>query len=119
MRPALGFVRIAAAPALAALALVVALHAADTDPGLASIKAEALKGHIYFLASDEMAGRDSLSPEGRIAAQYIAGFSHRAGITAVGDNGTYFQNFPMTAAHIDRERTYLRAIVGKDTVASR
>src|SRR4051794_16679843 len=104
---------------LIALALVAVLQGADADPGLASIKADALKGHIYFLASDEMAGRDSLSPEGRIAAQYIAGFYHRAGLAAVGDNGSYFQNFPMTAGHIDRERTYLRAVYGKDAAVAR
>jgi hypothetical protein len=119
MRPAPAVPRVLAAFALVALTLAAALNAADADPGLASIKADALKGHIYFLASDEMAGRDSLSPEGRIAAQYIAGFYHRADLTPVGDNNTYFQNFPMTAGHIDRERTYLRAVTGKDATATR
>src|SRR6266446_8963352 len=104
---------------LIALALMAVLQGADADPGLASIKADALKGHIYFLASDEMGGRDSLSPEGRIAAEYIAGFYHRAGLKPAGDNGTYFQNFPMTAGHIDREHTYLRASFGKDGVTTR
>ncbi len=66
---------------------------------------------MYFLASDEMAGRDSLSPEGRIAAQYIAGFYHRYRLKPVGDGGTYFQNFPMVEAHIDRSASYLRARV--------
>jgi hypothetical protein len=51
---------------LASLPLVLL---ADTDAGLQSIRADALKGHVYFLASDEMAGRASLSHEGRIAAQ--------------------------------------------------
>ena len=119
MRPAPAVLHVPATFAIAALALAAVLNAADSDPGLASITADALKGHIYFLASDEMAGRDSLSPEGRIAAQYIAGFYHRAGLTAVGDNKTYFQNFPMTAGHIDRERTYLRAVTGKDATATR
>jgi hypothetical protein len=99
---------------------VAVLEGADTDPGLASIKADALKGHVYFLASDAMGGRDSLSPEGRIAAEYIAGFYHRAGLKAVGDNGSYFQSFPMTAGHIDREHTYLRASIGgKDGTVTR
>jgi Peptidase family M28 len=119
MRPTPAVLHVPAAFAIVALALAAVLNAADSDPGLASITADALKGHIYFLASDEMAGRDSLSPEGRIAAQYIAGFYHRAGLTAVGDNNTYFQNFPMTAGHIDRERTYLRAVTGKDATATR
>jgi len=119
MRPTPAVLHVPAAFAIVALALAAVLNAADSDPGLASITADALKGHIYFLASDEMAGRDSLSPEGRIAAQYIAGFYHRAGLTAVGDNKTYFQNFPMTAGHIDRERTYLRTVTGKDATATR
>ena len=119
MRPIPAVLHVPAAFAIVALALAAVLNAADSDPGLASITADALKGHIYFLASDEMAGRDSLSPEGRIAAQYIAGFYHRAGLTAVGDNKTYFQNFPMTAGHIDRERTYLRTVTGKDATATR
>jgi peptidase M28-like protein len=96
------------------LGLVAVVHPAD-DAGLASITAEALKGHIFFLASDEMGGRDSLSPEGRIAASYIAGFYMRAGLKPVGDNGTYFQNFPMVEAQLDREHTYLRAKVGPST----
>jgi len=102
------------------LAAVAVLQAADSDPGLASITAAALKGHIYFLASDEMGGRDSLSPEGRIAAQYIAGFFHRAGLKPVADRGTYFQNFAMAAGRIDRDRTWLRATVGREgTTATR
>ncbi|HJZ76669.1 MAG TPA: M28 family peptidase [Vicinamibacterales bacterium] len=100
--------------ALVSLGLAAILQGADADPGLASIKADALKGHIYFLASDAMGGRDSLSLEGRIAADYIAGFYYRAGLKPVGDNGTFFQNFPMTAGHIDREHTYLRAVIGKE-----
>jgi hypothetical protein len=84
---------------------------ADSDAGLQSIRADALKGHVYFLASDEMAGRDSLSHEGRIAAQYIAGFYHRYQLKPVGDGGTYFQNFPMVEAQIDRSASYLRTRV--------
>jgi hypothetical protein len=94
---------------LASLPLVLL---ADSDAGLQTIRADALKGHVYFLASDEMGGRDSLSPEGRIAAQYIAGFYHRYQLKPVGDGGTYFQNFPMVEAHIDRSASYLRARVG-------
>jgi hypothetical protein len=84
---------------------------APREPALSPLRADALKGHVYFLASPEMAGRDSLSPEGRIASQYIAGFFHRAGLKPIGDAGTYFQNFPMVSAQLDREATYLRARV--------
>lgn len=99
---------------LAAVGSTTLLGAAS-DPGLEAIRAAALKGHIYFLASDEMGGRDSMSAEGRVAAQYIAGFFHRSGLKAVGDNGTYFQNFPMVEAHLDRSASYLRARTGPTT----
>jgi hypothetical protein len=56
-----------------------------------------------------MAGRDSLSPEGRIAAEYIAGFFRRAQLVPVGDEGTFFQNFPMVEAQLDRANVRLRA----------
>ena len=92
--------------------LALAAAAADSDVGLKTITANALKGHVYFLASDEMGGRDSLSPQGRIAAQYIAGFFHRADLKPVGDQGTYFQNFPMVEATLDKSRTHLRATIG-------
>ena len=100
---------------VSALSLMSSMRAADGDAGLASINADALKGHIYFLASDELGGRDSLSREGRIAAEYIAGFFHRAHLKPVGSNGTFFQNFPMVESQIDREHTYLRAKVGGST----
>ena len=82
------------------------------DTAAQTIRADALKGHVFFLASPDMGGRDSLSVEGRIAANYIAGFFHRLGLKPVGDGGTYFQNFPMTQAHINRGETKLRATVG-------
>src|SRR5262245_3218433 len=100
--------------AMVALAIVVTA-AGDAAPGLETIRADALKGHIFFLASDAMAGRDSLSHEGRIAADYIAGFFYRAGLKPVGDNGTFFQNFTMVDAHIDRERTRLAARIASKT----
>jgi len=83
--------------------------ATEQESGVEAIQAAALKGHIYFLASDEMAGRDSLSSEGRIAAQYIASFFHRAGLKAVGDDATYFQSFPMVEARVDSPNVKLRA----------
>jgi hypothetical protein len=89
-----------------------AVAVAQSDSGLQTIRADALKGHIYFLASDEMGGRDSMSAEGRIAAQYIAGFFHRYGLKPVGDAGTFFQNFPMVEAHVDRSASYVRARIG-------
>jgi hypothetical protein len=96
---------------LVVVAATAAAGGQSGDIGLQSIRADALKGHVYFLAAPEMGGRDSLSLEGRIAANYIAGFFYRLGLAPAGDGGTYFQNFPMTQAVIDRSETGLRATV--------
>jgi hypothetical protein len=94
-----------------ALATVAAVATQSGDSGLDTIRADALKGHVFFLAAPEMAGRDSLSVEGRIAANYIASFFYRMGLKPVGDRGTYFQAFPMTQSSIDRTETKLLATV--------
>ncbi len=96
---------------LLSVAGAMAAAQAANDADVESIRADALRGHVFFLAAPEMGGRDSLSLEGRIAANYIAGFFYRMGLTPVGDGRTYFQNFPMTEAAIDRGRTRLRATV--------
>ena len=46
---------------------------------------------ISFLASDEMAGRDTPSPELRIASQYVAARFRGAGLEGAGPEGSYFQ----------------------------
>lgn len=94
-----------------AFTFIAAAAAQPGDTGLESIRADALKGHVFFLAAPEMGGRDSLSLEARIAANYLAGFFHRFGLKPAGDGGTYFQNFPMTQAFIDRAQTRLPATV--------
>lgn len=103
--------------AAGALGVAVALAATagtqSGDRGIETIRAAALKGHVFFLAAPEMGGRDSLSLEGSIAANYIAGFFHRLGLEAVGNGGTYFQQFPMSQSHLDRASTRLRATVTK------
>ena len=92
--------------------ILSALTAAQAgDAGVESIRADALKGHVYFLSAPEMGGRDSLSLEGRIAANYIAGFFYRLGLKTVGEGGSYFQPFPMSEAAIDRAQTRLRATI--------
>ena len=63
-----------------------------------SISAEEIKSHIYFLASDFMAGRVGPSHEYEIAAQYVAAQFAAAGIepAVVNEDGTksYFQGVP-------------------------
>jgi len=55
-----------------------------------SISADTLKGHVSFLASDALEGRDTPSKGLEVAAEYIASQFRRYGIEPAGNEG-YFQ----------------------------
>jgi hypothetical protein len=69
-----------------------ALHAAPGD-----IDADRLLDHIKFLASDDLKGRASGSPELERAADYIAQQFRAIGLRPGGDDGTWFQPFALVA----------------------
>src|SRR5689334_2427443 len=52
--------------------------------------------HVKFLASDDMKGRASGSPELDKAADYIAAQFRSAGLRPMGDANTFFQKFEIT-----------------------
>lgn len=54
------------------------------------ISADSLRGHLSFISSDLLAGRDTPSPGLDIAAEYIAAQFRRANLEAAGGDG-YFQ----------------------------
>jgi hypothetical protein len=58
------------------------------------ISTHEVQAHIEFLASDEMRGRDTGSPELEIAANYIASVFKRNGLKG-GINSTFFQHVPV------------------------
>ncbi len=70
----------------------------NSDEALASITAAELKNHIFFLASDFLNGRQSLTPEYQIAAEYVASQFAAAGLEPVLEdedgNPTFFQGVP-------------------------
>jgi aminopeptidase YwaD len=57
------------------------------------VTARELLKHVRYLASDQLEGRRAGSRGAELAAQYIANEFKSYGLTPVGDNGTYFQNF--------------------------
>lgn len=84
---------------LAVLLIVVIASPAHAQvpelaPGVAAaldaIRADSMKGHLSFLASDLLEGRDTPSRGLDLAAEYIAAQFRRAGLEPVGDDG-YFQ----------------------------
>ena len=48
---------------------------------------EGIGGHMRFLASDLMKGRDTASPETRVAAEYLSAHLFAAGAETMGDDG--------------------------------
>lgn len=75
------------------------LHAADTleelhqdeRRAIDSITTSRVLSTISFLASDEMAGRDTPSKELNIACAYVAARFRGAGLRELGPDGTFFQ----------------------------
>src|SRR5262245_35584643 len=71
-----------------------AMQRSDVTPDVQSmlerITANSLRGHLSFIASDALEGRDTPSIGLDLAAEYIAAQFRRAGLTPAGDDG-YFQ----------------------------
>jgi hypothetical protein len=97
---------------------------ADQTAALDRITADSLRGHLSFIASDLLEGRDTPSRGLDLAAEYIAAQFRRAGLEAVGDDG-YFQtaNWKLLAADADSFAFELKIgdgapiHVGKDRVS--
>jgi hypothetical protein len=73
---------------------------AETVPeAVRTITGREIGGHLRFLASDLMKGRDTASPESRLAGEYLAAHLFAAGAEPLGEPGvqgrTYFQTFPI------------------------
>jgi len=84
----------------------------QSTSGVDQITETGIKADMYLLANDDMKGRDATSPEGRIAADYVASEFMRLGLKPVGNNGTYFQEFDMVVGPLDRVHTTLKATLG-------
>lgn len=69
------------------------------------ITAAQLKSYLTFIASDELEGRDTPSRGLDIAALFIESHLKNWGIKPGGDNGTYFQKFPLKRFKIDPQNT--------------
>ncbi|MCA1803435.1 MAG: M28 family peptidase [Rhodothermaceae bacterium] len=63
-----------------------------TDP---EITIDDLRSHVYYLASEELKGREAGSPEEAVAANYIADHFEAFGLIPAGDN-VYLQEFSFT-----------------------
>ena len=59
------------------------------------VDGERIKGYIEYLSTDEMMGRQSMTPGYQVAAEWVAAQYEAWGLEPAGDNGTYFQRVPI------------------------
>ena len=98
---ALAAVRCAPAPAVPA--------GADAEARPAAAEAAAWWSHVSYLASDEMRGRETGSPEHRKAANYVADQLQKAGVQPAGADG-YLQPVTFRSRRIDESRSSLALV---------
>lgn len=70
------------------------------------IHQQAVEAHIYFLASNELKGRDTGTPELEIAARYIATQWATAGATPLPGQDDFFHSVPFTKTTALRQATF-------------
>ncbi len=95
----------------AALILALALPlAAQEIPStvqhsLEAFRAEAIRAHLKFLASDLLEGRGPGTRGDALATSYIASQFEAMGLQPAGDNGTYFQKVSLLGITTDESKS--------------
>lgn len=77
--------------------------AAQKGPGMAAIKEADLKRDLYTLADDHFRGREAGTQDELDAAAWLAAQCQQIGLQPAGDNGTYFQYFPLIRDRVSDE----------------
>src|ERR1700674_5502038 len=76
-----------------------------TARGVDTISADQLRNYLYFIASDEMEGRDTPSRGLDTTAKFIAMNLTLWGFKPAGDDGTYFQHIALRRNLADATQT--------------
>lgn len=71
------------------------LAQSEMEKAAATVSKNAIEGHIYFLADDLLKGRETGTPENRIAAAYLASALRSYGALPNPLTGTYYQEVPL------------------------
>src|SRR6266853_3980612 len=109
---------------VAAIVLAASLHYSSEPPkfvitpemrsAIDDISPDSLKGHLSFIASDLLQGRNTPSVGLDIAAEYIAAQFRRAGLEPGGDDG-YFQTANLSLQEPNLEGFELKLTDGNQT----
>lgn len=84
----------------------------DKDKTEATVTKSDIEGHIYFLADDVLKGRETGTPENKIAAAYLANTLRGYGVKPNPETGTYYQPATLMVRRRDN------GVVVTDTVQS-
>jgi hypothetical protein len=79
-----------------------------TQRGADAITAAQMKDYLYFIASDEMEGRDTPSRGLDTVARFLALNLSRWGLRPAGDDGTFFQKIALRRDAVDKEKTQVQ-----------
>lgn len=90
----------AAACAWLASALPAAAGGASLTEALAVVRPERIRSDLEYVASDEMAGRDTPSPGQRLTARFLRNRLERLGF-APGARDGFFHRYPLEAKRVD------------------
>ena len=80
---------------------------ATAAPAGAIITPEAIYQHLSVIADDSMMGRDTPSPGLDMTAQYVADQFASLGLKPGGENGNWFQRYPIYRMKFDMENSHV------------
>ncbi|HEY6369562.1 MAG TPA: M28 family peptidase [Candidatus Sulfotelmatobacter sp.] len=86
-------------------------HDAAADAA-ATIRPEAIRADMQFLADDLLEGRGTGTRGHEIAAKFMAAEFEALGLEPAGEHGTYFQSVPLRSFRPDEEHTTLTLVRG-------
>ena len=78
-----------------------------TDAAMNTIRPEAIRAGMRFLADDALEGRGTGTRGYEIAAKYMASQFEAIGLQPAGEKGSYFQNVPFRQGYVDEAKTSL------------
>ena len=73
----------------------------EADAAMRSIRPEAIRGAMRFLADDALEGRGTATRGYEIAAKFMAAQFESLGLAPAGDEATYFQRVPLRSTRAD------------------
>ncbi|GAA4276194.1 M28 family peptidase [Aquimarina mytili] len=88
----------------------------DVEKVKSTVSKSEIEGYIYFLASDELKGRQTGSPENKIAAQYLANMLRSYGVKPIPDTDSYLQPVALKKISAASKTTFKAESISLDEI---